>query len=179
MEPKEVSSLSVTTSVLNPSVDTWEKIGQEILKIEKAAFGGKKAFRNEVSQSLYENPENIYVLMRDESGEAIGCTFATRIYDPEVPAHHNPQIRQDDKETAYIMSTGFLPQYQRKRLVVPLLNTLEEELRKRGYESIERDADKASGYADSLIKNNPDRIIEYHDRLDPVYGLQVCIRMRL
>lgn len=177
--PKDNIPIFVTPIVLNPLIDTWDRVAQDILKIEKAAFGEEEAFEDERSQKLYSNPKNTYVLLRDNSGAAIGYTCATRIYDDEVPDHHNPQNRLDDKETAYIMSTGILPEHQGERLVVPLLNALEEELRKRGYKFVERDAAISNGYAESLLKANKDRVIEWYDRVDPVYGPQRYFRMRL
>ncbi len=131
----------------NPDTDQWSTIWPSISKLEDDCFPGK-GLGEEYLQGVFEDPNNLIVLLKSGS-EIIG--FSCGIPDKENP------------DTLYIETTEITPSQQSKGLVSQLMTKLEDEARRRGFLFITRDAEIANGYADKIVKNYSDRIIESHD----------------
>ncbi|TSC68827.1 MAG: hypothetical protein G01um101466_300 [Parcubacteria group bacterium Gr01-1014_66] len=170
--------------IYNPDKLPWDKIREDILKIEESAYGEEDLFGEEVLQNDFEDPDNIVVILRDIATEKIiGFTYAKptlKSYPEDFPE------REMSKDTAYIYYTVIEKSYQGKGLVSSLLNKLEDELVRRGFSFVERDAANdregeqsgAETYADKLRKNYQERILK-EEAHDSEFGPQVFFRMSL
>lgn len=147
--------------VFDPSIG-WETVREDVLALEQACFGDK-SFPESDLQSHFENPEHIAVLLRKKD-RIIG--FTCGIPDEEVEG------------ALYIETTDILPEEQGQRHVVSLMNTLEDEARRRGYRFITRNAAISNGYADKVQKNYAARIVESYEN-DSEWGPQRYFKIAL
>ncbi|MFH0800114.1 MAG: GNAT family N-acetyltransferase, partial [Pseudomonadota bacterium] len=120
----------------------WQHVQDDIRAIDRLAFRGQAA---EILKSVFANPENTAVVLRDQrSGRIVGYSYASR----------------KSSDTAYIDTTVIHPAHQGQGLVGKLMEKLEEELRRRGFKYVERDALIENGYADSIKRHYGNRILE-------------------
>ncbi|MBI4098726.1 MAG: GNAT family N-acetyltransferase [Candidatus Magasanikbacteria bacterium] len=167
------------TEIFDAEKITQEKL-DEILKdfVQwERAIWGEEGFDEELFLEDLPNPENTVVFLRDtKTGKIVGFTYAEPV--EHIDRYVEPKERRDPKLVAYISDTLVDPQYQGHGLVGKLMETLEEELRRRGYQYIERDTAVEGGYADNVRKNYASRIIEEQPHPSE-YGDQVffCITL--
>lgn len=174
--PKDRSPIPVTCDIVDPKVDKWDQLGKEIYKNELQVFGEESSETEEDLRRWFDDERCVVAVMKDPNGQLIGHSFATPISEPDVPEHHQ---KLDDKETAYIMTTAIVPEYQGRKLVGALIGTLETGLKAKGYKYIERDTAVPNGYADSIERHYGERILDKKDRIHPVHGPQRSFRIRL
>lgn len=166
-------SLLILPHVYDPRCLPWDAIRADVLRIEGEQFG-EGAFDEEYLKEEFEDPDNVAVLLWDTAGKRIaGFTYA-------VPVGGVHQEREPESlETAYICDTALDAPYQRRGLIGELMGCLEEELRRRGYRYLERDAAVANGYAETISRAYWDRIVVKSDPHQSEWGLQVFFRIRL
>jgi len=143
---------SLETSVFEVGGENWSEVEDTIMDIEEHAFEGK-GYAKPLLESLFTNPNNIAVILKD-GGKIIGYSVAEK--------------RSDD--TLYITSTALLPSHQGRGYVKFLMQLLDEEALKRGFKNYERHARSDNGYADSLEKNY--NVIEKGEDQQTPYGTQ-------
>ena len=117
------------------------------------------------------------VLMRDEqTGEIIGYTYAGQ----EDAEDRRKDVPREDtgEKTAYVYNTALHSEYQGHHLVGKLMEILEKELKKRGFEFLERDSAVRNNYAANIKKSYGDRVI-YEEPHDSKWGQQIFFRIRL
>jgi len=141
------SEPKVMAELYNAAESSWDEIWPAISKLEDECFPGK-GLGEEYLKEIFANEANIIVLLK-LGNEIVG--FACGIPDENVA------------EAVYIETTEITPTEQGKGSVVKLMNLLEDECRKRGYKYITRDTEVLNGYADKIVKNYGDRILESYD----------------
>ncbi len=163
--------------IFDPSLNSWEKVKDEIMELESAIFGDE-AFDEEIMRGAFQDPDNIIIIMRDKNRRAIGYTWATpakKTYEEEAEYDvFAGRIASDD--TSYIYNTGLRPEYQGKKLIIDLYKAQDEELLKRGYKRIQTDAKLEGGFAANILNNNRDKLINHFEH-DSLYGRQMFIDM--
>jgi len=147
----------------------YKKLWKEIYDLERDA-NGDNAFDAGYLWKLMNNPETMTVLLR-------------RIGDDKILGYTCgiPDEDEKDGKSAYIDSTAILKDFQGKGLVAPLIDALEDEMKRRGFEYMTRDSMNqartgADGrplptYADVISKleghQGRDRIVESQDVESP------------
>lgn len=161
------------TEIFAPSPARWKRIAPDIVRLEQQAFGSG-AFDAEYLGDELSNPENVVVLLRStRDGRIVGFTYATTIDLMEEGRG------EEWDETAYIPDTVIDSAYRGRGLLSSLMRTLEDELRRRGYRFLERDAVIAHGYAAKIERAYRDRIVERGEPHPSPWGPQVHFRIRL
>jgi ribosomal protein S18 acetylase RimI-like enzyme len=160
--------------VFDLAVLSWEDIKETVISIEREAFGDKSFSDDDLSKDFQDKRNTVVLLKQAGSNTIIGFTYAkpTEEIDP------SEEIRPE-KEVAFIWDTVIRKSFRHKHLVGILMNSLEEELRKRGYKYFEREAAVANNYAANISKQYKGRILEQSEPHDSVYGSQVFFRIRL
>src|SRR3989344_461580 len=100
--------LKTSVEVYDPNKVKWDDIKDRIDEIgdanlspeELAADEENDAFSDETLRAVFENPETVAVLLRDEMGRIIGYSFT--ILDENYP----------NEKTAYIYDTEIDAQFQ-------------------------------------------------------------------
>lgn len=151
--------------------ESWARVKGDILRIEQICFDGK-GYSEETFEKDFSRPEAAVVILRNHTGKIIGYSYALPVNIEE------PEREEEKDETANIDSTAIHPDYQGQGLVGILIGKLEEELRKRGFKFIEREAVIGNGYADSIQRHYRDRVLGWRDQ-DSKYGPQRFFRIRL
>jgi len=165
------SNAQFTTELFQFTPQNWDSIEQDLLRIEDLAFEGK-GYSEEIFRKDFARPEAIIVILRSPDHKIIGYSYA-------LPVNIEEPEREDEKnETANIDSTAILPEFQGKGLVGTLVGRVEDELRKRHFKFLEREAAAYNGYADSIQKHYQGRILDSHD-IESKYGPQRFFRISL
>ena len=158
--------------VYNPTHTPWAAIREDILRIERAAFG-VQAFSEGILRRDFTDVDSIVILLRDtEIGKIVGFTYA------EPGGYGAADDTDEDQKTAYINDTVLDPHYRGQQLVGVMMSLLERELIARGYAYLERDAVVANRYAANIQKVYGSRIVTSTPH-DSIYGPQVFFRIRL
>lgn len=165
------SNAQITAELFQFNPYSWDQVKDDILRIEKACFG-EKGYDEETFRKDFSKPSATVVLLKG-SGIVIGYTYA-------LPVNAERPLRWLERnETALVESTAITPQYQHQGLVGELIGKLEDELRKKGFKFIERDAAIPNGYADTIEHHyGPQRIVKSRDHKSK-YGPQRFFRIKL
>lgn len=137
----------VLTELYNADENEWDEIWPSIERLEDECFPGK-GLGEKYLKYVFGDKNNIVVLVR-RGRKIIG--FTCGIPDTNVA------------DAIYIDTTEITPSEQGQKHVVRLMELLEDEARRRNYKFLTRDAEVLNGYADKIVKNYGDRIIESHD----------------
>lgn len=169
----ETNAPRYVSVVFDPTRDSWDSIRDDILRIENEQFGDG-AFQDDYLGHEFGDPANTAVVLRDEATSRVaGFTYAVPIglieWDRVL----------ESRDTAYICDTALGAAYQGRRLIAPMMAALERELRRRGYQFLERDAAVSNGYAAKIERAYGDRIVVQGEPRDSEYGPQVFFRIRL
>jgi GNAT superfamily N-acetyltransferase len=158
----------IKAELFDSSQTDWEEIKDQILGLLVLNWGAQSLedpdFTPKIMEEMFRNPENINVLIRALDGKIIG--YSSAVPDEEI------------EQAAYIYSTDIHPDYQRKKLVSKIMEMMEAEMRRRGYQLITRDSAINNGYADAIERYYEDRIIEKKDHDSP-YGPQRYFKIKL
>src|SRR3989338_6170917 len=139
----------------------FDDVKDDVMKIEGLAIDGK-GYEEDIMREDFENPQAVIILLRNkDSQQIIGYVDAT-------PA---------SEEVINIDSTALNPEYQRYGLVWEMMKELDEELKKRGYKYMTRDAKIEGGYAASVERFYGERIVEKSDH-DSDYGPQRYMKIK-
>ena len=152
-----------TTDVFAPSTTSWKEIRERIILLEREAFEERAFSDEDMSADFSDEKNSIVLLKQDGSNKIIGFTYAK----PESP------------ETAFMWDTVIDKDFRGKNLVGMLMACLEQELKRKGYIYLEREAAVAHNYARNIAKAYKGRIMEQSAPHDSVYGQQVFFRIRL
>lgn len=160
------------TEVFNNDHSSWSKIKSSVLALEQEAFESL-SFSNDELEADFLDQKNIVVLLKKkDSKELIGFTYA-KPCDPETadgPAKPG--------ETAWMWDTVIKKQYRGLHLLGKMMESLENELKRRGFKYLERNALEANGFAQNIAKHYKDRIIKSF-KLDSKWGPQIFFRITL
>ena len=161
--------------IIIPSDSAWRKVREDILYIENYHFG-ETAFSEDVFIAAFLNPDALIVVIRDPiTDKVVGFTYAEPVNQAYGDEFH-PE-REKSADTAYIQDTAIHPDYIGHHLVAPMLQTLEAQLIKDGYEFLERDAAVKNNYAANIAKAYQGRIISTHPHTSR-WGDQVFFRIK-
>lgn len=162
--------------LFDPQKQNWEEIKDSILEIEKAHFGAK-AFTERIFKPAFENPETTAVLLKDtQNNKIVGFSYAEPVKRAYRHGYDSP--RSIMPKTAYISDTAIDPEYTGHGLVGKIMEVMEKELIRLGYEYLERDAAIENGYAEKIMKVYKDRILIAKPH-DSEYGPQIFFRIKL
>jgi ribosomal protein S18 acetylase RimI-like enzyme len=150
----------ITLEVITPNTSNWEKYGSQIFSIETEVFN-EKSFSEEMMSVDINDLKTILVILKDED-LIIGFTYAT----PEK------------EKVSCVADIAITKNYQNKGLVSILMSSLEEEMRKSGYDYVIEHAMVENGYADKILKNYKSRIIETREFVGE-YGKQRYFKISL
>lgn len=148
--------------IFDPKKHSWSDIKERIISIEHEAFGDK-SFSDEDLSNDFQNVNNVVVLLKD-SNNILGFVYAE-------PANK--------EETALICDIVIEKKSRQKHLAGILMDSLEEELKKRKYKYIEMDAAVANNFAENISKQYKSRIVEQGEPHDSIWGKQVFFRIKL
>lgn len=160
----------ITAEVFDHTLSSWNQIESSILNLEQEAFN-QNAFTTEVLKEDFLNKDNIIVLLKDSSS-VIGFTYAKPM-EPETD--DSPAL---PGETAWMWDTVIQKEYRGRKLLGEMMLKIEDELRKRGFRYLERNALIANNFAENIAKNYKDRIIKTFS-LESVWGPQIFFRIKL
>lgn len=146
----------------DPSEQSWDDVKDDIMRLEELCFPGH-GLGEEYLKEKFEDQESIIVLLK-KGEKLIGFSYTT----PD----------ENSENSAYIDTTEIEPDEQGKGYVVPLITKLEDEARNRGYKFITRNAARENGYADMIMKNYGDRIVETYEN-DSEFGPQRYFKISL
>lgn len=150
----------ISVEFIPPSTSNWKLFGESIYGIEKSLFGDKSLAEDWLRSDI-NDLKTMLVLLKDDNS-IVGFTYA-------VP---------ESEEIARIVDTTIAKKYQGRGMVVKLINCLEEELKRRGYKYMTRDAMVENGYADKIEKNYSSRIVEMWN-LDSQWGKQRHFKIKI
>ncbi|HEX8964878.1 MAG TPA: GNAT family N-acetyltransferase [Patescibacteria group bacterium] len=159
--------------ILNIQEVSWEQIREDIMRVEQEAFADTGFSEEELREMIYDAPNGTTIIQRDLTGRIIAYTSAMAI------SWDYPERETEDAETAYIESTAIATDYQNYGLVAKLMTALEDELRRKGFQYVERDARVENGWADSVERHYAGRIIGEPELHDSDWGPQKHFRISL
>lgn len=159
--------------ILNIQEVSWEQIREDIMRVEQEAFADTGFSEEELREMIYDAPNGTTIIQRDLTGRIIAYTSAMAI------SWDYPERETEDAETAYIESTAIATDYQNHGLVAKLMTALEDELRRKGFQYVERDARVENGWADSVGRHYAGRIIGEPELHDSDWGPQKHFRISL
>ena len=133
---------------------TWEIHAAAIHRVEVAAFGPENAFSLEgLRDGMCAQTTKAVLLSHQPTGALIGYTYA--FCQGDVP---------------YVCNTALLPDYQGRKLILPLMEELEGVLRQAGYDRMWRHARVANGYADKIEAFYGARVIQRGAEISSRWG---------
>lgn len=158
------SAPKASVELFQPGKHAWEDVRSDILALEDLCFPGK-GFGEEYLKEHFENPESIIAVLKlGKDAGLVGFSYA--IPDEDVAG------------AVYVDTTEIHPDHQGKAYVVPLMDAVENEARRRGYRFLTRNAAIENGYAEKILKNYDGRIEETYEN-DSEYGPQRYFRIRI
>lgn len=162
----------ITAKIYDSHEYPWDNIKDEILTLEKDEFG-KNAWSEATLKKGFTGKDAVAViLINSTTGQIIGFSHSVK-----GGLDHN--FKPVDKaDTAYIENTIIGKAYRGKGLVGLMMDKLEEELIKKGYKFLERDARLANGYAANIKRHYQDRIVESSPH-NSRYGEEYFFRIKL
>ncbi len=172
-EASRAPSPRFRAEVYDPQSRAWDRIAPDVMRIEREQFG-EGAFDEEYLADEFTDPENTAVVLIDTVSERVaGFTFA-------VPASLKGWAHSSDrKDGAYVCDTALDYDHQGRALVGAMMIVLEEQLRRRGYRYLERDAAVENGYAAKIERAYAGRIVTQGRPRMSEYGPQVFFRIDL
>jgi ribosomal protein S18 acetylase RimI-like enzyme len=140
---KEVLLPLPTTEVFTYSPQSWITIADDIAHIDLYAFADSDLdepnllakIRERFSQPNFAEAEIITVLLYDTHHHVIGYSQAQQSWL---------------KISARIIRTALAPEYRGQKLVGTLMNTMENEMRRRGVHTFTQKVRILNGYADAV-----------------------------
>ena len=156
IQSSEVSPLSYQAQEYKPDPKTWEEIKDDIFALHRSSFPEIEDLEQKLQRG-FNDKDNTAVLLYDmaagEPKKLIGYSFA-------IPMPYRDPIQRKNIPTAAIDSTVIEEGYRGKGLVGLLMEQMEEILRRRGYEQMERSVVTYNGYADKVGKHYGSRILQ-------------------
>lgn len=161
-----------TAKVFDLQGESWETIKDEILDLEKEEFQKKAWAESTIKRGFVEDDSTAVLLIEQKTGKIVGFSYA-------VKGGLDFNLKPVQKEaTAYIENTNVDKAYRGKGLVGLIMEKLEEELVKKGYKYVERDAGVKYNYAANIKNHYKEKIVESITH-DSKYGKQVFFRIKL
>jgi len=161
----------IKATLYNSKELPWGRIKQEIISIEREAFG-EKSFTDKELTDHFQDEKNTIVLLKDDQ-KVIGFTYAR-------PAEVFPERNIPEKEkTAWVCDIIIKKEFRGKKLVGLMSGLLEKELNKRGYEYIITDAAVANNYAKNISNIYKNRIVRQEGPHDSEWGPQISFIIKL
>ena len=150
---------------------TWDILGPSLLSIDQKAFPRTHTKRVDLLQQWLEDSQNTVILLTLDT-HVVGFTIARPVGSiwPE---------RAHELGTYNISLTGVDPEYQGNGLVSKLMYELEQQLKSKGAEFVERNASVDNGYAGSIERHYGNRIVEQHEPRITHFGNQQFFRIKL
>jgi ribosomal protein S18 acetylase RimI-like enzyme len=133
--------------------EQWGAIAEDVVRIEEDCFSGPLGKREaemveQRQREAFCDPDNRVAIIRQIATSGLaGYAFA----------------RCDEGDTAHVAVVGILSEFQGQKLVAPLMDVLEDELRRMGYDYAKIEAVKENGYADKVVKAYGRRIVDYSE----------------
>ncbi len=112
----------------------WEKIKEQIMKIENSAFEKDVRQNEDDLRETFENDKSICLVVVDKNNNKIFAYTIGASLDWYTFLDFDPHYRKND--SFYIESTAVLPEYQGRGIGKMLKKILIEEVRKMGYKRI-------------------------------------------
>lgn len=164
-----------TTEVPTPSPELWQTVKADILRFEKEHWAEEGLEEAEL-QEMFEHPKSTIIFIKNPEGDLVGYTVAVPVQD----AYSDDFCPEREKlpNAAYICNTVLDQRYTGRGLVGPLIARLEQELKIKGYQILERDSTVNFGYADKIRQNYGNQILKSEPH-DSQFGPQVFFRIRL
>lgn len=157
----------------------WEEISDSVVNIENTQFGEEAFTEDELKEGMTSENNTIILLRDSRTNEVIGYTYAFPLLEEAEEDIHKIEREDRGEKTAYVENTALHPKYMGNKLVGSMLELLEQELVRKGYLYMERDAATANNYAENIAKNYGDRIIYKGDPHESQWGEQVFFRIKL
>ena len=164
---------SYSARLWDPTLENWEDIESHVLRLEHEAFADK-AFEEEYLRSEMTAPDHVVSILTRVGGDSVhGFTYAVPVMEVEP---HRGRIAAN---TAYIADSIVEASLRGRALVGVMMSCLEDELRRRGFEYVERHAAVAHGYSTNISRHYATRIEAQRRATNSEWGPQVFFRIRL
>ncbi|MEM5821192.1 MAG: GNAT family N-acetyltransferase [Candidatus Aenigmatarchaeota archaeon] len=116
--------------------EDWERISEEIMKIEYSAFEeGARQSRDDI-ESTFIDERSVNLVIVDNKQRIIGYTMGSPLEDYWFSIRYLELCPELKGKTYYIESTALSPDHQGRGLAYILRETLIIELKKEGYEFV-------------------------------------------
>ncbi len=162
----------ITAEIFNNSPSMWADIQEKILYLEKEAFGSR-SFTQQALEMDFLDSKNIIILLKEEDRKKIiGFTYAK----PREPETNDSPANKG--ETAWVWDTVIEKKHRGKGYLGTMMTSLEEELKRRGFRYLERNALVANNFAKNIDKHYRERIIKKFS-LESEWGPQIFFRIKL
>lgn len=166
-------------SIYMPSVLPWTMVKTPVLNIAKYHFGLSTYSEEEVASDFLD-PQCVAILSQDLlTSQIIGYSYAAPL--KKYPEEIDYAIPREDygDSTAYIWGTALDPAYTGNHIVEDIMKIMEDELRTKQFEYLERNANYANGFSAKIHRSYGDRIVFSFPCLDSSYGAQEFFRIKL
>lgn len=164
--------------VFVPTEENWQAIREAVMHVEQRTFEESHRFSEEFMREVFFVENSVAVLLRNTQGEIIGYTVAVPL-TWETDRTEDVQREENGEHTAYVESTAIVPEDQGHGHARVLLRALDEHLRLRGYQYVERHAEISNGYAQTLTHFYGDRVEQSFETNTEEWGHQLWLRITL
>ena len=141
------------TQIYKPQTIPLIEVINPIANIDRLAFQ-KDRLRWLRLLAMFNSPACTIAVLRSLNEEIVGFSVIIPIGEFD----HNREA--ENGETAYISNTALHPNYQNRGLSTGLLDTIDEYLRKEGYQYVERHARINNGYAAKLLRRYGEKVLD-------------------
>jgi ribosomal protein S18 acetylase RimI-like enzyme len=150
-------------------------IARRLEIVESLNFGSDGFGAYFIAQELTKEGGSAVLLLDD--GVVVGYTAAM---DAREAYGSNRYYRgRNYDRAAYISNSSIHPNYQHQGHIWMMMDLLEETLRFKGYEFLDRDTKADLGYADKVVARYGNRVVFANPSEDTMWGHQRYIRIRL
>lgn len=166
-------------SVHMPSLTLWSAVKDSIMNIGRQHFGPHTYPEEDVMVDFID-PRCVVVLSQDLlTSKVIGYSYAAPLN--KYPDEVNTDVFRDDngEQTAYIWGTAIDQEYMGQHIVEDLMVVMEEELKRKQFKYLERNAKFDNGYSAKIRKAYGNRIVYSIPCLDDAHGTQEFFRIKL
>lgn len=156
VQSSEAPSLSYQAQEYKPNPETWEAIKGDIVALHRSSFPEIEDLEEKIKRGFNDKDSTAVLLYDTEAGKPkklIGYSFA-------IPMPYRDSIQHRNIPTAAIDSTVIEEGYRGQGLVGLLMEQMEETLRRKGYEQMERSVVTYNGYADKVERHYSSRILQ-------------------
>lgn len=145
----------IIAEIHSPRITPWSEIGKDVMDVSTAAFIDYRFSPNENNlRNSFEHPSNTVILLQ-QGTRIIGFSYAF------------PSSFRSNEDTAHVGFTAIHPDFQGQKLLPLMLRLLDEALKERNFNYLQREVRIKHGYADIIERAYKGKIRQQHNYYDP------------